>query len=221
MASPQVENGHLKLANEIVEVIARTNLSPYETRILFALWRKTYGWNKKNDVISISQIVSMTSIHKSHVCHALNRLIKRNIVVKIGVARTGNKLQFQKDYTRWIELPKQATVARTGNTVARTGNKLLRVQAHTKDTIKDTKTKDRERSLSSRQEYLDNPPTEDILTLMGASSASEEQIRAKASALKDYCESHGRRYKNYAAFLRNAVKSDYPKNLEANSITIR
>ena len=67
MANPQIENGHAKIANEIVEALSRINLSPYESRILWVIFRKTYGWNKKMDKVPVSQISTMTGLPKQHV----------------------------------------------------------------------------------------------------------------------------------------------------------
>jgi phage replication O-like protein O len=46
MANPQRENGHIDIANEIAEALARTNLSAYQMRVMWAIWRKTWGWQK-------------------------------------------------------------------------------------------------------------------------------------------------------------------------------
>lgn len=154
MASPQLENGYVGVANELAEILARTNLSSYESRFLWFLWRKTYGWHKKDDIISNSQFVQGTGLKKWHVSRTKKRLIQRNIVASIG-----NKLSFQKDYTRWIELPKQATVAKIGNRVASIGNKKLPKQVDTKATIKETITKDR---------ITGDVPSPDINTLISA-----------------------------------------------------
>jgi len=55
MANPQPENGHTDIANEIIEALWKINLSSYEWRVLLYLLRKTYGWHKKTDQISLSQ----------------------------------------------------------------------------------------------------------------------------------------------------------------------
>lgn len=104
MASPQIENGFLKLANEIVEALARTNLSAYQSRVLWVIFRKTYGFGKKEDWISNSQIVELTGLHKAHISRTVRDLADRNIVTK-----RGNKIGFQKDYQQWRELPKGVT----------------------------------------------------------------------------------------------------------------
>jgi phage replication O-like protein O len=144
MANPQKENGHVDLANEIVEVLAKTNLNKYEVRYLWVLWRKTYGWHKKDDVISNSQFVEATGIKKQHVWRTEQRLLARNIVTRIGY-----KLSFQKDYTRWSELPTQVTVTRRGNKVTNsgipvtyTGIKVTCTGGHKRNYTKETITKE-------------------------------------------------------------------------------
>src|SRR4051812_14345160 len=104
MTNPQKENGYTPIANEIVEALARTNLSPYESRLLWCVFRKTYGWNQKDDWIALSQLVEMTGMQKSHVSRAKSKLLERHIVTQ-----TGNRISFNKFYTQWRELPKQVT----------------------------------------------------------------------------------------------------------------
>ena len=98
--NPQKEDGHVGIANELVEALSRTNLTAYESRVLWCIFRKTYGWNKKEDWISLSQISLMTGMHKSHASRAKKLLILRNMVTP-----RGNKLAFNKFYSQWKELP--------------------------------------------------------------------------------------------------------------------
>ena len=135
--SPQKENGHIDIANEIAEVLARTYLTSYETRILWAIFRKTYGWQKKEDWIAISQFVTITGLHKAHVSRSIKLLCLRNIVTK-----RGNKISFNKYWSQWKELPNGVTdhsVTKRGNKSYQTGYHELPNGAYTKDTItKDT-----------------------------------------------------------------------------------
>ena len=137
VANPQKENGHIDIANEIAEALARTNLNGYENRYLWVLWRKTYGWHKKEDLITNSQFSDLTGIKRPHIWRTERALIKRNIVTKLG-----NKVAFQKDYTQWRELPKMVTVTKLGTTVTKLGNKKLPKMVHTKETTKETITKE-------------------------------------------------------------------------------
>lgn len=114
MASPQLENGYVKIANELLEALMRTPLSDYENRFLRALMRKTYGYNKKQDWVADSQIVKMTGMRKQHVWRTKERLIKRKIVTYVGY-----RLAINKDYDEWLDsnlnrllaAPKQVTLA--------------------------------------------------------------------------------------------------------------
>ena len=102
-ASPQAEDGHIDIANETAEVLAKTNLSEYENRILWVIWRKTYGWHKKQDQISFTQFQKATGLHRRHVQRTLKRLMERNIVASQGYSRIIT-YQFQKDYTKWKDV---------------------------------------------------------------------------------------------------------------------
>src|SRR3990167_928260 len=139
MKTPQLEDCFTRVANEILENLSRINLSSYQSRIVYAIFRKTYGYHKKDDYISISQLVEITGIHKAHVSRTKKELLTRRIVTS-----SGNKIGFQKDVRLWRELPRQVTnkkVTSTGPIVTSSGNKKLPRQADTKDN-KDTITKD-------------------------------------------------------------------------------
>ena len=106
MANPQKEDGHVDIANEIAEHFAMLNLSPYEWRILWVILRKTYGWNKKSDHISLSQFQKFTNIPSQHVARTISQLLDKNLIIK----KNGSLVMeygFQKDYERWNTLPVQ------------------------------------------------------------------------------------------------------------------
>ena len=103
MADVQTENGYTEIANELLEAIIRTPMSDYEHRIFWLIVRKTYGYKKKSDWISQKQIVEYTGILKQHVSRTINKLYKKNMIIK-----EGKNLAIQKDYEQW-KLPKQVT----------------------------------------------------------------------------------------------------------------
>jgi len=115
---PQLEDGFARIANELLEAIARTPLSDYESRCVHFLWRKTYGWqnpsgeSKKVDVISRTQWAEGTGMPRRHVDRVLIRLTKRNIITKQIVYRGTRRIilwGFQKRYKEWLS-PKQVTL---------------------------------------------------------------------------------------------------------------
>jgi phage replication O-like protein O len=100
MADVQLENGHIQIATELIEALAGINLSGTESRCLWVIIRKTYGWKKKVDWIALSQFVEMTGIDKSNVGRALRGLVGKNIVVRSDHAR-GVSYGIQKNYKKW------------------------------------------------------------------------------------------------------------------------
>lgn len=115
MASPQRENGHIDIANDIVDQLAKINLSSYEWRILWAILRKTWGYvvkdqkgrwiydkygqpiKKKMDWVSVSQLEDLTGLDRRNVSRTKLRLLERKIILK-----SGNRLGFNKDYEQWV-----------------------------------------------------------------------------------------------------------------------
>jgi phage replication O-like protein O len=136
--SPQAENGHVDIANEIVEALARTQLSGHESRILFALFRKTYGWHKKEDFISLTQFQALTGLSLPKISNTLKRLGLRKMIT---VTDNGNgKMKsycFQKVFTLWQGLPKTVLpkTAIPKNDITKNGFQGLPKTASTKETI--------------------------------------------------------------------------------------
>lgn len=114
MANPQKENGHTSIANEIVEALAKINLTSYESRILWALFRKTYGWNKKNDAISLNQFSSLTNIPSQHIARTIKQLKERNLLL-VSKNQSSNHYQFQKNYEIWDKFIDTTTPLGTTN----------------------------------------------------------------------------------------------------------
>lgn len=146
--SPQLENGYTSLANEIVEQLAKTQLSGYESRYLWVLWRCTYGWHKTEDRISNSQFVEKTGLKKQHLWRTESNLIKRKIVTK-----NGYKISFNKNYSQWIEsdkLPKKVTVTNSGTKVTNSATKVTKNGAHKRNPTKEILQKKQESDVPSQ-----------------------------------------------------------------------
>jgi len=65
-------------------------LSGAETKVLIVILRKTVGWQKESDEISLSQIEKITGLARHSVIAALRGLMKRGLVVQTKPAE-GNK----------------------------------------------------------------------------------------------------------------------------------
>jgi phage replication O-like protein O len=98
--SPQLENGYLRIANELQEAISAADVSKRELKVLNVIIRMTYGFRKKEDDIAASQIGQACRMGSSHVTEALNSLAKKNIITKRR-GRIGCVVGIQKDYALW------------------------------------------------------------------------------------------------------------------------
>jgi phage replication O-like protein O len=104
MANPQKENGHIGIANEVAEALMRFNITAYQSRVLWAILRKTYGWQKKEDRISLTQFEQMAGIKKRHVQRTLGQLKAMNLIT---INKPTPKKVFyglQKNYEEWKSL---------------------------------------------------------------------------------------------------------------------
>lgn len=101
MSNPETEDGYTQIANEILEALCWMNLSPYEGRVLWCVIRKTYGWKKKIDWISLSQFSDTTGLDRRHIYKALKRLLFKRIIVISRDDKKHPTYGFQKDYEKW------------------------------------------------------------------------------------------------------------------------
>lgn len=110
MASPQVEDGFIRIANEIVEALWKVNLCPYESRVLWFILRKTYGFQKKMDWIALSQFSKNLGIDRRHIHRTLKGLLAKHMLVTDRGDKNQVSYGFQKDYGKWKVSPKKVTV---------------------------------------------------------------------------------------------------------------
>jgi phage replication O-like protein O len=101
MANIQKENGYTIIANEILEVLAKIPLSSGSRRILDVIFRKTYGFHKKIDRISLTQFEIATGLCRTNVCRSINKLKDMKIIIVIPT-EDGNTYTFQKNHDEWI-----------------------------------------------------------------------------------------------------------------------
>lgn len=100
MRTPQTEDGYTRIANELLEAFSTLDASGSAWRVFMVVLRKTYGFHKKEDAISLTQFESMSKLNHRSVCRGLNELIQSRI---IEVRKNGyiNVYRVQKDYSLW------------------------------------------------------------------------------------------------------------------------
>lgn len=96
MASPQVEDGYTKIANELFDAILKYDFSKLQLKVLLYIIRKLYGWGRVEDHMSSSEIASATGLDGGNVRRTLIELKAKN-VIKID----GKLIRVEKNYDLW------------------------------------------------------------------------------------------------------------------------
>lgn len=148
MANPQKENGYTAIANELFEALCEIRINGEARQVLDVIFRKTYGFNKKEDRIALSQFVEKTKLKKPTVCKALNKLKEMNLIVVTQKGNEDNIFKINKDYNTWKPLPKKITVKKEPKSlpkkitsVTQKDNSSLPKKPHTKDNTTKVDTK--------------------------------------------------------------------------------
>lgn len=198
------------IINKIIEKLAIARLSTYEFNLIFAIIRKTYGWEKSEDWISMSQFEEITEIPIPHVSRTLKKLFEKKIV-----KRNGSVWGINKNTDEWLlpkqvrNLPKQVTqklVTQTGNselpkqvtTVTQIGNCELPKQVNTKETItKETLTKETiTKEIGEKMNF--SPPIDDQKDF--EKKEPEKSKMKPAQVMREFikmCEKKDAQFENY------------------------
>ncbi len=100
--NPQVEDGFTRIANELFDAVLRAPLTGVEQKVILAVIRLTYGYNKREDALSFSQIATATGIGRQSVVRAMVRLRKANVLTsKATGAYRPSVWAVQKRYQLW------------------------------------------------------------------------------------------------------------------------
>lgn len=101
MAKPQIEEGYVRIANDLLDAIMRLPLSQYEYRTLLCLIRLTYGWNRKEVQTGYHSLSKAIGIQSGHVARAIKNLAVKNIITARKDSK-GTIYKIQKDYDKWL-----------------------------------------------------------------------------------------------------------------------
>tara|TARA_R110000850_G_scaffold202630_6_gene328654 strand:- start:623 stop:1519 length:897 start_codon:yes stop_codon:yes gene_type:complete len=127
---PQLEDGYTRIANELFEAVTNAQTCPVtlrQMRVVLAVIRKTFGFNKKTDRISDGQIAAETGLSRQNVNKAKRELIAMNVLFmdgqKIGVNKYAEQWDFsakpEKDNLRQtrdsVSKPETKNVSKSGS----------------------------------------------------------------------------------------------------------
>ncbi|MGM7637587.1 replication protein [Bacillus sp. Hm123] len=97
-------SGFAKIDNRIIEEMAKRKFNGTQYRILFAVWRNTYGWQRETHDLSLGFIAEATGIERSRVKKDLNKLIEFKVinVVQEASFNKSRVIAFNENFDEWL-----------------------------------------------------------------------------------------------------------------------
>lgn len=185
MANPQPDQ-YIRISAEFMDALCKIRI-PGEARQIFdCIIRKTWGWNKKEDAISLSQFASMTNVSRRNVRRAVLTL---ELMQMVSVKKdTGNITSYsiQKDYDKWVGSVKKDTGVRSDTTpVSKKRTKVVSKKRTTIDKIdniqKTTTCNEPQKPLNPDDYFKDDPVLKPISDTAKAMNYFFESFEKKTS----------------------------------------
>ncbi|HGB6687456.1 TPA: replication protein [Salmonella enterica subsp. enterica serovar Enteritidis] len=132
----ELDDGYTRTANTLLEAVMLSGLTQHQLLIVMAVWRKTYGYNKKIDWIGNEQFAELTGMAPTKCSTAKNELIRMGVLTQVGrqvgmnknISKWKTKVNgFGKTFTRSVKL-----------TFTKSVKTNLPNQSNTKDNIQKT-----------------------------------------------------------------------------------
>lgn len=205
MASPQIENGFTRLANEILDHLVLPGINGSEYRIAILVLRKTYGFSKKKDKISLTQFQKGTSMKRAHVVETIKSLVDKRILLK-----EGNSYVFNKNWEDWVVHKRVPSTQKCTTLVHKRVPKVVHKSIHTKESIKETNTKEIAEassapfSLKEEIQKLEDNPRRDLNIIALYLEEKKPDLKNKAQ-LQVAIKRHLRAAKSLVPFTDNQI----------------
>jgi len=122
---------HTQIPNVIIDQ-HMSELSHAQFKVLMAICRKTIGWHKQSDYISISQIVELAGVSNKTVVGAIKQLEKKGFIVTQKTNRSTTLITINYEVTSVVSTPTSVTI--TPPSVVSTPVTSV-VSTHTKENI--------------------------------------------------------------------------------------
>lgn len=213
MANPQIENGYIRISNELFMAIIKSGFNASEIRVLLFILSQTFGYNKKSRRLSASYISMGADLPIGTVRRSLQTLIDKKVVnVSCEYNNSIKTIGINKDYSKWRllknEYSKMTTQIRADRLLKNEQSDYSKMSSNKRQTIKDRKEK--------TECVLNTPIFEDVFSYFIERGFSE-------SAARDFFEyNDGRGWKNvvnWKPFADKWMRNDYGGGKEEQKVT--
>lgn len=135
----ELEDGYAKLSNMLLEAYAGADLTKRQFKVLLAILRKTYGWNKAMDRISDSQIAEIAKLPVKRCNETKLQLVRMGLIKQQGGMFGPNK-----NINEWCIPQNEGISLKTGDkTSLNLRESYPSKQGDTKDTIQKKEIQDK------------------------------------------------------------------------------
>ncbi|MGF7537092.1 replication protein [Providencia rettgeri] len=158
-----LDNGYLRIANEIQDALCQLQLAGREWQVLNAIIRLTWGWQKKEDRIQNILIEEKTKLGRNPVSESVGVLEVRGI---IHVRRIGQNryISINKNVSEWVYTKTRKTIPENRDNHPRKRVVVSPKKGITKDIISNT-VKDINNSSSENSNESSDRPSEKVLAV--------------------------------------------------------
>lgn len=152
----ELEDGYAKLSNMLLEEYAGADINKRHFKVLLAVLRLTYGWNKSMDRISDSQIAEIAKLPVKRCNEAKLELVRMNIL-----KQHGNRFGPNKNVSEWCIPQNRGESLKTGDKKSlKIGDSNPSKQGDTKDIIPKKERKDKNTMPEQVQAECEKTPSE-------------------------------------------------------------
>lgn len=78
-----LDDGYTKIANLLLEALAIAKLSSTQKGICLFLMRRTYGWGKAEDAISLGEFATACGTSQPYISRQIKDLLKKQVIIRV------------------------------------------------------------------------------------------------------------------------------------------
>ena len=98
--NPQLEHGHTRIANELLEAFVGYPFGGGELKVVLAIVRLTYGWNRRHCPIRQTTLARLTRLDRRQIQRVLTALRQQGVLFRDRATRPFT-YQLNKAYVGW------------------------------------------------------------------------------------------------------------------------
>lgn len=112
---PQLEDGHTRIANELLEALMRYPFQGGELKVILAVVRLTYGWQRRHRAIRQKALARMTGVSARQVRRLLAGLRQQGVLFRDRTT-CPHTFQLNKVYAGWRDWPQGSAASSQADT---------------------------------------------------------------------------------------------------------